>query len=206
MNTVAPARPSVPLPVLCWTFLRIGALAFGGLGAAVALLQRDLVDRRRWLTPADLTDALAFMKPLPGSTVVQVVTFLGWRLRGMAGACCATVAFLVPSAALMIAAAAASAALPQTPWVTGALTGIQVAVAGLLGAALWKLAQSEAAKPTLLAVLVLAAGLGFMANAALVVVGAGLVGLLLERTPRVPPEVGVPDSGATPPIEERRNA
>lgn len=191
------SRPALSVPALCWAFLRIGATAFGGLGAAVALLQRELVDQRQWLAPSDLTDALAYTKPLPGSTVVQVVTFVGWRLRGIVGACCATLAFLLPSAALMIAAAAASAALPRTPWVAGALTGIQVAVAGLLGAAFWRLARSEARSRSLVAVLVAAAALGFVANAAVLVVAAGLVGVMLDRVPPVPPPATV--AGGTAP-------
>ena len=48
-------------------FLRIGAMAFGGLGAALALVERELVDKRQWLTAADVTEALAYIKLLPGS-------------------------------------------------------------------------------------------------------------------------------------------
>ena len=55
----APARPR-SLPSLFIAVLRLGAVAFGGLGATLALLQRDLVDRRGWLDARDLKDALAF--------------------------------------------------------------------------------------------------------------------------------------------------
>ena len=88
--TSSPERGLIPggpiktpgLPLIAWTLLRIGAVAFGGLGATLALLNRDLVERRGWLRASDVTEALAYTKPLPGSTVVQVVTFLGWRLAG----------------------------------------------------------------------------------------------------------------------------
>lgn len=158
--------------------LRLGAVAFGGLGAALALLQRDLVERRGWLVPRDISDALAFTKPLPGSTVVQVVAFLGWRLRGWPGALAATFAFLVPATILMIAAAAGTAALPAAPWVDGALMGLQVAVIGLLGAAMWRLARSEAKGRALTFILLVGFGAGLFVNAALVVAGAGLAGAL----------------------------
>ena len=164
---------------LTLVLLRLGAVAFGGLGAALALLQRELVERRRWLDEGDLKDALAFTKPLPGSTVVQVVAFLGWRLRGWPGAALGSLAFLLPSMALMVLAAAGVAALPDAPWVDGALTGIQVAVIGLLAAALWRLIQSEAKGRLLPVVLVLAFVLGFWVSAAIVVVGAGLLGAVL---------------------------
>jgi chromate transporter len=61
---------------LSWTFLRIGALAFGGLGATLALIERELVGRQKIASKQDVTDALTYTKLLPGSTVVQVVAFL----------------------------------------------------------------------------------------------------------------------------------
>ena len=161
--------------------LRIGAVAFGGLGAALSLLQRDLVERRGWLSQADLSEALAYTKPLPGSTIVQVVTFVGWRLGRWPGAILATVAFVAPAALLMTVAAAATLALPDAPWVHGALSGIQVAVIGLLAAALWRLARSEAPSIPLTGVLLLAFIAGLFVNAALIVLAAGLMGVLLDR-------------------------
>ena len=67
---------------LGWTFLRIGAVAFGGLGATLALLERELVERLHVSTKGQITEALTYTKLLPGSTVVQVVAYLGWRLGG----------------------------------------------------------------------------------------------------------------------------
>ena len=166
------------------TLLCIGAVAFGGLGATLALLRRELVERRGWLRPSDVTEALAYTKPLPGSTVVQVVTFLGWRLGNWPGAIVATVAFLLPALALMTVAAAAVLALPDAPWVRGALTGLQVAVVGLLAAALWRLARSEAGSALLLTVLPVAFAAGLFINAALVVAAAGAIGVLIDRVKR----------------------
>jgi len=176
------ARPRPQsLNVVFAVFLRLGATAFGGLGATLTLLQRELVERRAWLDVSDLKDALAFTKPLPGSTVVQVVTFLGWRLHGWPGALIATVAFLIPAAAIMTGAAALTFALPDTPAVHGALLGLQVAVVGLLASALWRLARSEAAALLLVTVLALSFAAGFFVNAALIIAVAGLAGIALNR-------------------------
>ena len=182
-----PAPPAEPatrpaLPSLAWALLRIGAVAFGGLGATLALLQRDLGDRLGWIRPSDVSEALAYTKPLPGSTVVQVVTFLGRRLGGWPGAIVATIMFLLPAAVIMTVAAAAVFALPDAAWVRGALTGLQVAVIGLLGAALWRLARSEAGTLTLTAVLLAAFGAGFFINAAILVGTAGVIGVVVDRT------------------------
>jgi chromate transporter len=172
------------LPALGWALLRLGAVAFGGLGATLALLQRDLVGRRAWLRSSDVTEALAYTKPLPGSTVVQVVTFLGWRMGGWPGAIVATIAFLLPALALMTVAAGAVLALPDAPWVRGALTGLQVAVVGVLAAALWHLARSEAGSGLLVIVLLAAFGAGLFVNAALVVAAAGAIGVAVDRVKR----------------------
>jgi chromate transporter len=172
------------LPSLGWAFLRIGAFAFGGLGATLALLQRELVGRRGWLRSSDVTEALAYTKPLPGSTVVQVVTFLGWRMGGWPRAIVATIAFLLPALVLMTVAAAAVLTLPDAPWVRGALTGLQVAVVGVLAAALWHLARSEAGSGLLLIVLLAAFAAGLFVNAALVVAAAGAIGVVVDRVRR----------------------
>jgi len=175
----ATGRPG--LPSLGWALLCIGAVAFGGLGATLALLRRELVERRGWLRPGDITEALAYTKPLPGSTVVQVVTFLGWRLGNWPGAIVATSAFILPALALMTVAAAAVLALPDAAGVRGALTGLQIAVVGLLAAALWHLARSEAGSVLLLTVLLVAFAAGLFVNAAVVVTVAGAIGVLIDR-------------------------
>jgi chromate transporter len=178
MEASAQARPA--LAVLAWELLRLGAFAFGGLGATLILLQRRLVDRHGWLQQSDISEALAFTKTLPGSTGIQVVAYLGWRLRGWPGALIGASAFIAPAMLLMMAAAAGTLALPDTPWMQGALTGIQIAVVGLLAASMWRLARSEAKTPMLVAVLLLSGALGFFVHAVIVVVGAGIIGACLQ--------------------------
>jgi chromate transporter len=181
-----PAKPTTRpgLAALGWALLRIGAVAFGGLGATLALLNRDLVERRRWLRSSDVTQALAYTKPLPGSTGVQVVAFLGWRLDGWPGTIIAAIMFLLPAFVIMTVAAAAVFALPDASIVRNALTGLQVAVVGILAAAMWRLARSEAGSVPLMIVLVAAFALGLFVNAAVVVVLAGVIGVAIHRMER----------------------
>ena len=67
------------LAELSWVLLRLGALAFGGLGGIVSMLQRRLVEQRQWLRQNDISEVLAFTKTLPGSTGIQMAAFLCWR-------------------------------------------------------------------------------------------------------------------------------
>lgn len=172
----ATSRPS--LPAIGVVFLGIGIVAFGGLGAALSIIQREALEKRGWFATGDLTDALTFTKPLPGSTIVQVVAFLGWRLGRWPGALVAASAFLAPSVVLMVTAAIAVTSLPDAPWVSGTLVGVQVAVVGLLASAIWRLAQSEAKSRSLLIALSIAFAFGLVVNAALVVVVVGALGMM----------------------------
>jgi len=182
-----PGTRPVALPGLLslgWAMLCIGAVAFGGLGATLALLQRELVERRGWLRASVLSEALTYTKPLPGSTALQVVTFAGYRISGWPGATVATAMFVVPSFAMMTAAAAALFALPDAGWVRGALIGLQVAVVGLLAMAMWQLARSEAGTRLLLIVLLAAFAAGLWVNAAVIVATAGVLGIAIDRGKR----------------------
>ena len=86
-----PGRPISAL-ILARVFLEIGATSFGGLGPSLAIIERELVDRRPILTEADVAEAVAATRLLPGSSLIQVVSFLGYRIRGWTGAVVATVA------------------------------------------------------------------------------------------------------------------
>lgn len=165
---------------LGWTFLRIGAVAFGGLGATLTLIERELAQRLGVVTKDEIADALTYTKLLPGSTVVQVVAYLGWRLGGWSASALATVCFLLPSAIMMLAFGYGYSHVPSVPAVIGARRGLLAAVVALLVLTVYRLAKPVLTGP-------LSIGLGVIAfvlvavlqlSAALVVVGAGVVGMI----------------------------
>ena len=171
--------PRLSLSALAWVFLRIGALAFGE--TELVLIERELVERRRVLTHQDLTDALAHTKPLPGSTVVQIVAYLAYRLGGWPGSAVATVVYLLPSTLAMMALAAGYIAVSGLPLFRPAAEGLTAAAVGLLLATAWRLSRRAIGRRQPLSVALAAgaifAGGVFHLNAAVVVVVAGLVGI-----------------------------
>ncbi|MDP1537467.1 MAG: chromate transporter [Burkholderiales bacterium] len=159
--------------------LRLGTFAFGGMGSTLALLRSDLGTRRGWISDQDVAEALAITQTLPGSTGVQVVAFLGWKLAGWPGALIAPFSFVAVPAALMIAASAAVAALPDVPAARGALLGIQIAVVGVLAANMLKMACSTAKGHVLLTVLAGGLLLGALSSAVVAVLVMGALGACL---------------------------
>jgi len=166
-------------------FLRIGAMAFGGLGAALALVERELVDKRQWLTAAEVTEALTYTKLLPGSTVVQVVSYLGFKLGGWSGSAVATAAFVFPSALLMLVLAAAYVSVTAVPAMRPAIDGLTAAVVGILLATTYRLGKANIPDRITLgmALISIVAGAVLGISAALIVVAAGLLGVCLYALP-----------------------
>jgi chromate transporter len=181
MATATESRPPPRLTALGWELLKLGAVAFGGLGSTLALLQRRLGDERGWVDQAVISEGLAFTRALPGSTGIQLVAYLSHRLCGWSGTLVGTIAYIAPATLLMILAAAFALALPDHPAVDRAITGLQIGVVGLLAASMWRLARSEAKDAWRLGVLLVCTVLGFFVNAVLVIVLAGSVGILLTK-------------------------
>jgi chromate transporter len=177
-----PARVNLRLLDIGRAFLLIGALAFGGQGGLLALLNRDLVERRRWVTETDITEAFTYVQMLPGAVVVQVVAYLGWKLRCSAGVAIATTAFLLPSVLVMLGLAMSYHRLATLPGVSAALGGLTAAVVGLLAVGAAKQARKTitGAGGITLAAAVFGGSIFLQLNPAILIVSAGLIGVAGE--------------------------
>ena len=140
-------------------FGRIGLLSFGGPAAQIALMHRELVEARDWLTERQFLNALSFCMLLPGPEAMQLATYAGWRLGGAVGGLIAGLLFVLPGAAVILALASAYAAFGQVPLVSAMFLGIKAAVVIIVIQALIKVA-AKALKSALAYGL---AGLAFLA-------------------------------------------
>lgn len=79
------------------TFLKIGAFTFGGGYAMVALLEREFVEEKQWVSREEFLDMVAIAESTPGPMAVNSATYIGYKLEGTAGAAVATLAVCLPS-------------------------------------------------------------------------------------------------------------
>ncbi len=98
----AEKKPAVSLSLLFFTFLKIGSLAFGGYMALISVIEEIIVKRKQLLDSKTLLDGVSLANLLPGPMAVNVVAFVGYRLRGGVGALVATVAVTIPSFLLLL--------------------------------------------------------------------------------------------------------
>lgn len=166
---------------LALCFLKLGLQGFGGLGSVLALISRDLVEQRAWLDRAEITEALTYTKLLPGSTVVQIVAYLGWKLGGLLGAFVATIAFLLPAFLMMLGLAIAYRSTLSIQ-MQSTISGLNAAVVGMLILTTWTVGAKNITGLTgmMMAILSLIASVQFGINPIIVVLTAGIGGILVE--------------------------
>ncbi|WP_412563237.1 chromate efflux transporter [Thalassobius sp. MITS945101] len=121
-------------------FGRIGLLSFGGPAAQIALMHKELVDDRPWLSEKQFLSALSFCMLLPGPEAMQLATYAGWMKRGVLGGLIAGGLFVLPGAAVILALALAYISYGDLPLVQAGFVGIQAAVVGVVFFALRKIA------------------------------------------------------------------
>lgn len=109
-------------------FGRIGLLSFGGPAAQIALMHRELVERRDWLSERQFLGALSFTMLLPGPEAMQLATYAGWRRDGTRGGLIAGGLFVAPGALVVMLLAALYVSFGQVPLVAALFLGIKATV------------------------------------------------------------------------------
>lgn len=128
-------------------FGRIGILSFGGPAAQIALMHRELVEERDWLSEDTFLRALSLCMLLPGPEAMQLATYSGWRLRGTLGGLIAGLLFVLPGAFVILLLALVYAAYGDVPLVQAAFDGVKATVIIIVLQALLKVARKALATP-----------------------------------------------------------
>ncbi|MBQ9904979.1 MAG: chromate transporter [Synergistaceae bacterium] len=165
------------------TFAKIGAVTFGGGYAMLPILQREIVENKRWGTDEELADYYAIGQCTPGVIAVNVGTFIGRKVAGIPGGIVATLGVVFPSVVIIALLAGVIQAYSSLEWVKHAFAGIRVCVCVLIFNAVIKLfGKSIIDRWTLGMYLLILAGSVFLNwSPVIFVVLAGLAGVILKR-------------------------
>ena len=131
-------------------FIRLGTFGFGGPIALAGYMQRDLVERRHWISEQDYKEGLALAQLAPGPLAAQLAIYLGWARAGIVGATAVAVAFITPSFLMVLALSALYVRFGGLPWMLGAFYGIGAAVIAVIARATVKLAKLTLGRDSLL--------------------------------------------------------
>lgn len=116
------------------TFLKIGAFTFGGGWAMIAIIEREIVDKRHWISREDFLDLLAVVQSLPGILAVNIAVAIGDKLKGGRGSMCAALGTIIPSFVmiLLIAIFLTPETIKNNPTLNKIFMGIRPAVVALI--------------------------------------------------------------------------
>ncbi len=181
-----------------WMWFKLGLMSFGGPAAHISLIQSEICERRKLADYDTYLRGLNFAFLLPGPEALQLVTYLGWRLKGIPGALLAGAGFVLPGAVLMLTATLWIVAKGDLPTIKAAFAGVQPVIVAFVTAALFKLARSNLRSKLALALAVFAlvAMMLFSGAFPLVILISGVLGALLladghdyyELNPRPEPD------------------
>ena len=179
LGAVAAAVP-FSLTTLFLFFLKVGAVLFGSGYVLLAFLRTDLVDRLRWLTEAQLLDAVAVGQVTPGP-VFTTATFIGYILGGFRGAVVATLGIFLPSFFFVSISGPLVPHLRRSPLAGAFLDGVNVGAWALMASVTWFLARTAVIDVTTLLLAVSSAFvlIRYRVNSAWLVIGGGLVGIAM---------------------------
>jgi chromate transporter len=194
-------------------WLHLGLVSFGGPAGQIAMLHRELVDQRRWISEARFLHALSYCQLLPGPEAIQLATYLGWLLHGTRGGLIAGGLFLLPSVLLLLLLSSLYALWGHLPLLAGIFWALKPAVLAIVIQACCRLGRRTLKGP--LAVVIAAAALlglqGLGLPQPLLIGLAALSGWIAERmrpgilVPAGPPRLAAgldalhDDDTATPP-------
>jgi chromate transporter len=154
-------------------FLKLGTTAFGGPAAHIAMLEREVVQRRRWLSEAEFLDHLGASNLIPGPTSTELVIHIGRRRGGWPGLLVAGTCFILPAAIMVGILAWAYVRYGTMPAIAGLLYGVKPVVIAVILQALWKLGRSAIKSRWLAVVASITLGLGALGVSPLLVLAAG---------------------------------
>ena len=129
------------LITLFGAFLKIGAFTFGGGYAMLPMIQ-EAVSAHGWLGGEALVNFIAVSESTPGPFAVNIATYVGFEVAGIAGALCATLGVVLPSFVIVLVVARCFDRFRESRVVRGCMAGLKPAVVGLIGAAMVSVART----------------------------------------------------------------
>lgn len=164
------------------SFFKIGIMTFGGGYAMLPMLERELVDKKKYVTMDEIMDYFAVGQCTPGVIAVNTATFIGYKRKGIIGGIVATLGVITPSILIITLLASVLQMIAGHPIVEHAFAGISVAVCALIVQAVLKLSKSGI-KDWLTGVIAAVAfvlSFFFDVSPIFIIVGAGVVGVIIK--------------------------
>lgn len=150
--TVVPVNKGKLLLELFRAFLKISPVTFGGGYAMIPVIEREVVERRKWLSAKDMPDMLALAGSAPGAIGVNTAIVVGYRIAGIPGAVTALIGMMMPTFVIVVLLAILLFNVSDNPWIKAAFQGVAPAVVALIIFAGYRIGKTAIVDKTTLAI------------------------------------------------------
>lgn len=166
-----------------WTFFKISPVTFGGGYVMIPLLERELVERKRFVKTEEIADIFAVSESIPGSIAINSGTFIGYRLAGVPGAIAAMAGAVLPTFAILLVFAILFFGYREYPLVQAAFWGIRPAIVALILYAGYKIGKTAVIDKTTLFIVGLTVIFMMISHIhpIITILGGGILGIILDR-------------------------
>ncbi|MDA0811218.1 MAG: chromate efflux transporter [Verrucomicrobia bacterium] len=146
-NASRPIFPKFSEAVRYW--FKLGCISFGGPAGQIAIMHKELVEKRKWIAESHFLHALNFCMLLPGPEAQQLATYLGWRLHGAKGGIAAGALFVLPSVFILFALSWLYMVGGHLAWLAAIFYGLLPAVIAVVAAAVLRIGKKALRSPAL---------------------------------------------------------
>ncbi|GAB3767675.1 chromate efflux transporter [Ramlibacter monticola] len=146
-EALAAPPASVPFGEALKFWLRLGFISFGGPAGQIAIMHRELVEQKRWISERRFLHALNYCMLLPGPEAQQLATYIGWLMHRTWGGIVAGALFVLPSLFILVALSWVYLVYGEVDWVAGLFYGIKPAVAAIVLHAVWRIGSRTLRSP-----------------------------------------------------------
>ncbi|WP_066191779.1 MULTISPECIES: chromate transporter [Gracilibacillus] len=167
-------------------FLKIAPATFGGGYAMIPLMEKEVVDKRKWMETKEISEIFAIAQSVPGAIAINSATFIGYRLAGVLGAVTAMVGIMVPTFLIVVALSILFIFVNDNPYVEAAFTGIRAAVVAMILYAAYKIGLTAIYDKTTLMIMIVTTLVLYLlqVHPVIVILGGIVVGIAAVKVQR----------------------
>ena len=165
------------------TFLKISPVTFGGGYAMIPMIEREIVEKRKWVQTRDITDIFAMAESVPGAIAINSATFVGYKVAGVKGAVAAMFGILLPAFVIVVLLSVFFLQVKGHPLVEAAFTAMRPTIVALITYAAYKIGKTALIDRTALILVVVTVVLMLTVHVhpVLLIAGGALAGILIVR-------------------------
>lgn len=165
---------------LFWTFFKMGPVTFGGGYAMIPLIEKEVVDKKKWLKSEDVTDVLALSQSIPGAVAINSATFIGQRIGGVRGAIAAMLGISLPTFLIVLGLGIVYSLIQDNPKVEAAFLSIRASIVALIVYAAIKIAKTALIDKSTFGLFVVGVPVLFFIHPIFAILMGALIGIILS--------------------------